>query len=702
MARALPPGVLRQLALVVLVGAAIGSFAYSHKTPAAWVLLLPCAASLFFRIGRVRPPVLKGARWLAWGCLAGTAVLGFLFMAYPILSAQTSARFTLLAGYGLAVFSVLFLLGRSAWPEGSTLIPTALGTLVVAGFNPAVHLDGAFLMAGIAGFSYLALSEPAAAKSPQRTVRVRWRLFRLGCSVAGTCLIAGSIVWFLPRAQARLEEATFRLFQDASTNYSTLSLHSRLGDLERLKLSRKVVMRVWTTHPQKLRGRVFTEFDGQGWHAREQAVGQLSPAPSNFALGGSAGEWLDTIPGAVFTIPGRDPRQATEAGAVRTKIVQSVFNSGMLVSPGEKLLIRLPAPYVHLDPFEKVASPMSVPIEIYGVINRRYDDVVQAGPAISQMLEDCLAVPKDTDRRLTELAVQLARRADSPAERVRRTVEFVQNACHYSLEVGKFHSGQPVAEFLFEKKRGYCEYFASAAAVLLRLQGIPCRYVTGFNVQEGNRQGGHYVVREADAHAWIETYVPDRGWIEADPTPDGEYQALRAQLRMNWWDSVGEWVQAEWAEISVRFRQGDWRTLARWAWAQGKTILWSCGALGRVFLLAAFILTVVGLVRSWWKSSGLRAGPRRPALELEPAVKELAELMGRLDSGWTRRGLARPVWRAPLEHLAAIPREKITSELRAASHKVIECFYRASFGGLRVPAEEMRALRHSLERLDVP
>jgi hypothetical protein len=413
---------LRQWALALFVGAAIGAFAYSHRTLVAWVLLLPCAASLFAQLKRVPPGVPAAARWLAWGCLGGTTVLGFIFMAYPVLSAQTAMRLVLLVGYCLAGFSVLFLLGRCAWPEGSTLIPAALGTLAVAAFNTAARLDRAFLLAGIAGFSYLALGEPAEAKPQRLGVALHWWLLQLLCSVVGACLAAGLIVWFLPRAQARLEEPTFRLFQHSSTDYSSLSLHCRLGDLERLKLSTKVVLRVWSVRPQKLRGRVFTEFDGQTWHAREQAVRQLPQVPADFVLSGSAGEWLDTIPGAVFGFPGRDLRQAAEAGLIRTKIVQSVFNSGMLVSPGEKVLMRLPAPYVQVDPFERVTSPMSAPVEIYGMFNRRSDDIVQTEAGTPEMLEDCLVVPKDTDRRLRDLAAQLARGTESPGERVRRTV----------------------------------------------------------------------------------------------------------------------------------------------------------------------------------------------------------------------------------------------------------------------------------------
>jgi hypothetical protein len=66
---------------------------------------------------------------------------------------------------------------------------------------------------------------------------------------------------------------------------------------------------------------------------------------------------------------------------------------------------------------------------------------------------------------------------------------------------------------------GHCEYFASSMAVLLRAAGIPTRLVNGFLMGEYNPVGGDYIIRQSDAHSWVEVFVPDRGWIEFDPTP---------------------------------------------------------------------------------------------------------------------------------------------------------------------------------------
>ena len=73
--------------------------------------------------------------------------------------------------------------------------------------------------------------------------------------------------------------------------------------------------------------------------------------------------------------------------------------------------------------------------------------------------------------------------------------------------------------FLFETKTGHCEYFASAMAIMLRLQGVPARLVTGFSATNKNPLTGYFEVRALDAHAWVEAYFPAHGWVTFEPTP---------------------------------------------------------------------------------------------------------------------------------------------------------------------------------------
>jgi transglutaminase-like putative cysteine protease len=99
----------------------------------------------------------------------------------------------------------------------------------------------------------------------------------------------------------------------------------------------------------------------------------------------------------------------------------------------------------------------------------------------------------------------------------------------YDLHSSSQGKPQPVDHFLFESKRGHCEFFSTAMAVMLRMVGIPSRNVTGFVGGTWNRFGHYYAVRQGDAHSWVEAYIdePGRGgWRTFDPTPPSGAQPL--------------------------------------------------------------------------------------------------------------------------------------------------------------------------------
>ena len=85
---------------------------------------------------------------------------------------------------------------------------------------------------------------------------------------------------------------------------------------------------------------------------------------------------------------------------------------------------------------------------------------------------------------------------------------------------------EPIAYFLFASKQGYCEYFASAMGYLLRAAGIPARLVNGYGPGTYDSKSKQYIVRESDAHTWVEAYFPTYGWLPFEPTPDGNYFSI--------------------------------------------------------------------------------------------------------------------------------------------------------------------------------
>lgn len=109
-----------------------------------------------------------------------------------------------------------------------------------------------------------------------------------------------------------------------------------------------------------------------------------------------------------------------------------------------------------------------------------------------------------------------------------------------------------VDEFLFEWRRGHCEYFATAMVVLARHAGIPARIVNGFVGADYNAVGGYFAVRQANAHSWVEVHFPEHGWVRFDPTPAGavdmggdgllrRLQEFVDNMRLSWFRWVVEY-----------------------------------------------------------------------------------------------------------------------------------------------------------------
>jgi hypothetical protein len=125
------------------------------------------------------------------------------------------------------------------------------------------------------------------------------------------------------------------------------------------------------------------------------------------------------------------------------------------------------------------------------------------------------------DLRISKLAGEITAASPSNFEKAEILETYLRTHFAYSLDLPRTAPRDPLAYFLFERKAGHCEYFASAMAVMLRTQGIPARMITGFRTGEFNDLSGQYVVRASNAHAWVEAYFPGYGWISFDPTPGG-------------------------------------------------------------------------------------------------------------------------------------------------------------------------------------
>lgn len=197
--------------------------------------------------------------------------------------------------------------------------------------------------------------------------------------------------------------------------------------------------------------------------------------------------------------------------------------------------------------------------------------------------------------------------AASADEVLRRALShFRSEPFYYTLTPPRLQSSDPVDEFLFESRRGFCEHYAAAFTVLMRAAGVPARVVTGYQGGELNPVGNYLVVRQRDAHAWAEVWLPERGWTRIDPTaavaPEriergsselrerGSF-GVRSVLRESLLGDLMHRVQQTWDAVGVRWNA--------WFLAYGPELqraVLSRFGLGSWFAMAAAMVTATLLI----------------------------------------------------------------------------------------------------------
>ncbi|MBX3236113.1 MAG: DUF3488 domain-containing protein [Nitrospira sp.] len=160
-----------------------------------------------------------------------------------------------------------------------------------------------------------------------------------------------------------------------------------------------------------------------------------------------------------------------------------------------------------------------------------------------------------TSPQVSDLAHSITKSATSIAHAVSLIRTHLLTSYRYSLEIPATQSARPLEDFLFDRRTGYCEHYATAMVVLLRSVGIPARLVTGFLATEWNGFGSYYTVRQRDAHAWVEVYFPQSGWVTMDPTPSAP-----APAPSSWWQatrSALDSVRLKWDRLFVHYSASD-------------------------------------------------------------------------------------------------------------------------------------------------
>ena len=253
--------------------------------------------------------------------------------------------------------------------------------------------------------------------------------------------------------------------------------------------------------------------------------------------------------------------------------------------------------------------------------------LLDAPPTAAEEARD-LAIPQEIDPRVLAKAHEFGGGLTDPEDKIKAVTLFLERNNRYSLTVNP-GSGDPISNFILQRKSAHCEYFASAAVVLLRALGVPTRYASGYFAHEPDGKGWT-LVRQRDAHAWAESWVQGVGWVTVDATPgDGRPDAQAGPIPL-WW-RAWEWMQDALGVIR------RWAVAASWA------------ERGTVFGLLVLGLLVPQVYRYWQRR-------RLASLGFHYARPDaaLAALAVRFESLLERRGLPCPEGRTWREHLRAL------------------------------------------------
>jgi protein-glutamine gamma-glutamyltransferase len=303
-----------------------------------------------------------------------------------------------------------------------------------------------------------------------------------------------------------------------------------------------------------------------------------------------------------------------------------------------------------------------------------------------------LDLPPEMPHRIALLAHEWADAQPTPYLKAKALEEHLKHDFRYDTGSPSGGKPQPVDHFLFESKRGHCEFFSTAMALMLRELGIPSRNVTGFVGGTYNRFGRYYAVREGDAHSWVEGYFDDpiRGWVTFDPTPTSGAQPLQetsgAYVYMR---DLVEALSQRWnryvigydLKTQVRIFEDISRSYERMRAKTGT----NRGLMERVTrgpVLAAVLLVAGVAAYILWKRRRQPkvAGPdAADKTRVDPKQEAATALYRALELALITQGISRPVSLPPLKH---------AEDLAAKAHPLADDimlltnrYLKARFGG---------------------
>ncbi|MFN7975886.1 MAG: transglutaminaseTgpA domain-containing protein [Acidobacteriota bacterium] len=438
-------------------------------------------------------PFLRGAtaQRLRNGALL-LVVIGLVVLA-PAPLLHWFLRFTVLLGLSLAlspdepnrpwklfVVSFLLLLLATAHTEDPII---ALPLLAFAGLAPAALAD---------------LEVSLHRKEARRLDR-----FEIA---AGPILIAASLLVFfaIPRSSRTILGRGF--IQDP--NISSFQDRITLDSITNIKLSPRVAMRVkvdgMLPAGTKWRGAAFDGYVGGGWRISTPLVAPKRPPNSTTVIYADVPKTTPLLKQEFQIEPGLASHLFAARRAV--KLESELPYPSSLFARGDDLALRYIPPFSqHYFAYSAVTTAARLQLATESI----------------EELRRCLDT-SEIPASYRKLAKEITAGAVTERDKLTAIERFFKTQFRYSLEVTRDDRLPPLDDFLFKNRVGHCEFFASGMVLLARTLGIPARVVDGFVTGEFSDVTGAYIVRRSDAHAWVEAYVRDSGWIELDPTPPAE------------------------------------------------------------------------------------------------------------------------------------------------------------------------------------
>ena len=563
LARPAQPGVITlraamqryfEVALYLLVLTGFGTLASTGGLDLPTVLL--AGAAVLFRgyLLATRRSFLIPERWTT---VLTVAYAGFYLLDYFFISGGF-----LNATIHLVIFALVVRL-FSARRERDYYFLTVIAFLMV--LAAAVLTVGGMFLLTFSGFMIVAVvavilmeMRHAAAKSTVHASESRDELAHrhMALSLASVSPVlvlfillgAAGIFFLLPRISAGYLSA----YAPAGELTTGFSDRVELGQIGRIQQSRSVVMHIQIDGDErggfdlKWRGGTFSYFDGRDWLNPEKNPPIIRSENGRFQLRGQAGDLSQTAKSIHYRVLMEPVGTNVFFLVPLAQVLEGSYKAISLGHSGGVSNLDAEHPVARYEAASNVWKPD--PERLRATTEEYPFDVVQ----------NYLQLPA-LEPRIAQLAEQITAASVNRYDKTAALEGYLRTKFGYTLQLSTTPQPDPLANFLFERKQGHCEYFASAMAVMLRTLRIPARVATGFRAGEFNDVSSRYVVRASDAHAWVEVYFPGYGWVDFDPTPAGSAPAPAG------WDRAMLYVDAMasfWREWIVNYDLGHQQTLA--------------------------------------------------------------------------------------------------------------------------------------------